>query len=126
MPGPKNVLVVEDSQSDRFFMGLALEEAFPDCVVHEFAYANDALSFLRSPGRSAVDVIFVDINMPRMNGFEFVDAYRDLYKELRGNAKVFIVSSSVDPKDHNRVRDDDTIAGYIEKPVSAGDLRDLV
>lgn len=114
----RKILVLDDSQEDRFFTRRSLRKASPDCELHEFAYAEDALSFLRSPERPQLHMLLVDISMPRMNGFAFADAYMELYPELRGNAPMVVMSGSINPDDKKRAEDHTGIGGYIEKPVT--------
>lgn len=114
----QRIMVLDDSADDRFFASRALKKLLPEMELHEFSYAEDALGFLRSPGRQGLDMLFVDINMPRMDGFEFADAYLELYPELRGNAPVFITSSSLNPADKVRAKAHPAIAGFVEKPIT--------
>jgi len=121
-----SIAIIEDRAEDRFFLRVALEEAVQDCDVHEFAYAEDALAFLRSPERSKIDVILVDISMPRMDGFEFASEFDDLYAELKGQARLYITTSSIDPADARRAAAHPAIQGFLAKPVTAKMLEDVL
>lgn len=112
------ILALEDSSSDLFFLRRSLQKVLPESRLHEFVYAEDAIRFLKSPERPHLDLLLVDINMPRMTGFEFADAYLELYPELRGNAPVYIVSSSLDPSDQALAKAHPAISGYVEKPIT--------
>ena len=126
MPSIKAVVIIDDSHEDRFFLRRALRRIAPDCEVVEFPYADEALSFMRSPGRPLLDLIFVDINMPRMDGFEFVDAYNDLYPELKGDARVVVMSSSINPADRTRADGHPAVDEYLEKPIPADRLAKII
>lgn len=114
----KSVMIVDDVAADRFFVRRSIRKIYSEVEVFEFSYAEDALAFLRSPDRPELQVIFTDINMPRMNGFEFADEYRHLYPELKGQARVFVMSSSINPDDRERALAQSGINGFIEKPVT--------
>ncbi|NIZ15073.1 response regulator [Phaeobacter sp. HF9A] len=120
------ILLVDDCDADRYFFKRSLRKVAPEAEVVEFVYAQDALSYLKSPGRGAIDIIFVDINMPRFNGFEFADAYHALYPELRGDARLYICSSSINPADRQRTQDHPVISGYCEKPLTRDTLAALI
>lgn len=122
----QNVLVLDDSEEDRFFARRALTKMYPDAVLHEFSYVEEALKFLRSPQRPLLDILLVDINMPRMDGFQFADAYKELYPELRGHAPVVITSSSLNPADQANAAQHPAIAGYVEKPLTRQGIEDLL
>ncbi len=121
----KSALIIDDVAADRFFTKRALKKINPEIAVHEFSYADEALTFLRSPSRDSFDVLLVDINMPRMDGFEFVEAYRDLYRELKGDAEVYFMSSSINPDDKSCALALPDIAGYLEKPITKDALSGL-
>lgn len=108
-----------------FFVRRAFTKVAPHCDIHEFNYAEDALGFLRTPDRPQLDMLLVDINMPRMSGFEFADAYAELYPELKGPAPVYILSSSLNPDDAAKAEAHPAISGFLQKPVGADTLREL-
>ncbi|MEM6906234.1 MAG: response regulator, partial [Pseudomonadota bacterium] len=64
-------------------------------------------------------------NMPRMDGFEFTDAFNALYPELKGQTKLYVVSSSINPDDAKRATDHPAIKGFIPKPTTREALAEL-
>lgn len=120
------ILLIDDCDADRYFFKRNLRKVAPDAEVVEFVYAEDALRYLKTPGRDPVDIVFVDINMPRLDGFQFADAYHTLYPELKGHARLFVCSSSINPADRQRTDDHPVIDGFCEKPVTRGVLGELL
>lgn len=118
----QSALVVEDSAEDRFFLRRALKSAFPSCECHECAYATEALEYLATADSAGIDVIFVDINLPRMGGFEFADIYEQRYPELRSRVRLYIMSSSINPEDRLRAERHPAVSGFFEKPLPVGAL----
>lgn len=117
------ILLLDDAKEDRFFIIHTIKRVSPNAKVHEFAYVADALAFLKSPDRPKLDLLLVDINMPRASGFDFVDAYTELYPELRGDAPVYILTGSINPKDRERAEAHPAIHGFIEKSKSNENLK---
>lgn len=121
----QTVIIIDDSEDDRFFFRRVMKKKKPETDLYEFSYAEDALSFLRSPGRPEADLLVVDINMPRMDGFEFANAYLQLYPELRGSAPIFISSSSLNPEDEKRAKMHPSVSGFIKKPITRESIEEI-
>jgi len=120
------ILLLDDTKEDRFFVTYNLRKLAPDAEIHEFSYVEDALAFLKSPNRPKIDLLLVDINMPRATGFEFAGTYLELYPELRGDARVYILTGSINPEDRARAEAHEAVRGFIEKPASPDALRNAL
>lgn len=110
-----DVLVIDDEMVERVLLTRLVSRVDTSIEVAGFSYAEEAMSYLRSPERKIPRVIFVDINMPRMDGFQFAENFAKLYPELRGNSQVWMMSNSIDPRDRDRAEASDAVSGYIEK-----------
>ncbi|MEO0378003.1 MAG: response regulator [Cyanobacteria bacterium P01_A01_bin.17] len=84
-PRLEKVLLIDDNEADNFIHRLIIEESGLVRTIEEFTDAQKALEYLRSSQANAIDLIFLDINMPRMNGFQFLEAYRDLAASCQSN-----------------------------------------
>jgi CheY-like chemotaxis protein len=120
------ILLIDDCDADRYFFKRNLRKLDPEAKLIEFAYADEALEYLKTPGKAPVDFIFVDIDMPRLNGFQFADVYHSLYPELKGHARLFVCSSSIDPTHRQRTEDHPDIDGFYEKPLSRDALNEIL
>lgn len=69
------------------------------------------------------DAIFVDLNMPIMTGWEFLDLYKNYFLEKHHLCKVWIVTSSISPEDHEKGKEYSFLKGFIQKPFNQGDIR---
>ena len=116
------LLMIDDSKDDRFFLRWTLSKEVPDATLHEVSYAEDALALLCSADEQEFDVVLVDINMPRMNGFEFADAYFEACPQPDAAVPVFITSGNLHPDDQIKVETHPAVRGYLQKPVSAETL----
>ena len=72
------------------------------------------------------DVIFLDLNMPILNGWEFLDEFKNCQSERSKSITIYIISSSVDPRDLERVKDYDQVDHYILKPITPDDLAKIL
>lgn len=91
--------------------------------VLNFSMAEDALEHLRANRGKRIDVIFLDINMPRMSGFDFLEA---AVKELgRSFAKCVVVmlTTSLHQRDKDRAESIGAIRDYLAKPITVEEAR---
>jgi len=72
------------------------------------------------------ELILLDINMPVLNGWKFIERFARIAPELSRKTIIYVVSSSVDPCDHQRAADLALVSGFIIKPVTKAALEDLV
>ncbi|WP_341367788.1 response regulator [Yoonia sp. BS5-3] len=126
MKAPTDIMIVDDFLEDRFFLSHLLSSLFDNPQITEFAYAEDALDHLKTNPTAAYDLLFVDINMLRMNGFEFADTYLSLLPEGQPAGKLFLVSGTFDPNDEARAHDREGVAGFIKKPVTRETLAAII
>ncbi|AWX44252.1 hypothetical protein HME9304_01252 [Flagellimonas maritima] len=88
--------------------------------------AMDGLNELTSQGKDLPSVIFLDLNMPIMNGWEFLEDFVQIPNNNREKVTVYIISSSVDPRDLERIKNYDVVNNYILKPLSPQDLEEVL
>lgn len=71
------------------------------------------------------DVIFLDINMPRMNAWEFLESYKQLQMKFPKHIQLFILSSSVYRKDKDKSIDYEVVTDFILKPLTKNKLKEI-
>lgn len=72
-PRIKMAMIIDDEQADQMLYKLIIKRSGLIENTLAFQMAEDALDYLKSEDKDPIDVIFLDINMPRMNGFEFLE-----------------------------------------------------
>ena len=80
--------------------------------------AIDYLAGLAEIGKNFPELIFLDINMPVMNGWDFLEEYEKLDTQLKKSTRIFILSSTVDPEDYQKARDFGNVEDFISKPLN--------
>lgn len=113
----KNILLVDDDVIYLFIAQKTINKLFPNAVITVCKNGQEALSKLDflSP-----DVMFLDINMPVLNGWELLEKLKGEYIENR--YPIYIVSSSIDENDRRRAASHKFVKGYLEKPISESKL----
>jgi two-component system, chemotaxis family, chemotaxis protein CheY len=87
----------------------------------QFENGEQALAFLRknlSDASALPDFIFLDINMPYIDGWMFLDDYDEFKAGLPKPISIYMVSSSIDPRDITRAKNNVNVKDYVVKPVT--------
>ncbi|WP_047247108.1 response regulator [Maribacter thermophilus] len=88
--------------------------------------AYDGLREISDQGKKVPPIIFLDLNMPIMNGWEFLDMFTKVPSNSSENTVIYIISSSVDPRDLERVKNYKSVHNYILKPITPNDLENVL
>jgi CheY-like chemotaxis protein len=122
--GYKTCLLIDDNYIDNFVTRRILESSnFADNIIVQQS-ATDAIDAIRE-GLVKPDVIFLDLRMPLMNGFEFLQEYDKLVDHDKSGTKIFMLSSSLDPIDVKRSGQNKYITQFIHKPLTQKILEEL-
>jgi len=118
------VLLVDDSEPDRLFASIVLGRSGRPLEVREFESAADALAVLATAPQPPT-LILLDINMPGMDGFDFLRAFEQLPEERRRGTSVVMLSSSPLDSDRDRALSHASVKDYMVKPLSVQQARSL-
>ncbi|QEC76606.1 response regulator [Mucilaginibacter ginsenosidivorax] len=124
-----SVLLVDDDEINNFISIKLIKKALLNteimaCLNGKFAI--DQLSEIqRKDPAKLPDYILLDINMPIMNGWEFLDEYKRLNLDPLGKSKIFIISSSVFSNDINKARSYPLVKDFISKPLNVEKIKEL-
>lgn len=112
------IMLVDDNQADNMIHRRILQKMNIANNIVDFLYAEDALAYLKSPEGSNADLIFLDINMPQMNGFEFLDEFKKL-KDNPDDLPAVIMLSTLNPNwDNDASQNYPLIKHFFTKPLT--------
>ncbi len=123
----KRIILIDDDSTTNALNKMIIERSDLVDEVLMFNEAQKALEFFKEePGdRQNQSLILLDINMPLMDGWEFLNEYIKLNGSRRGE-KVVMLTSSIDPKDMTRAEEYGPVSEFKSKPLSIEMLKTLV
>ncbi len=123
-----NFIVVDDSKLDCFIAEKIIRNTGISDSIKSFLQATEALEYMKgiAPGEHQRTIMLVDIQMPVMNGFEFVEAFEKLPADVIDNYTIYIISSSINENDLVRVHTYATVKQFLNKPLTSNNLAVLL
>jgi CheY-like chemotaxis protein len=122
-------IIIDDSQLDCFIGEKIIQNTGAYSSIKSYTQATDALEQIKNsdPGQAdAITIIVLDIQMPVMNGFQFVEAFERLSENIRSKYAIFMFSSSINENDKNRMENHPSILKFYGKPISKDIVANLV
>lgn len=123
---PKRIIVIDDDSINNMYCRYIIKEALSEEVeVMMFAIPQKAVNYINSEYslNPVQTVIFLDINMPVLSGWDVLDELGNSEIIINQFFKIYILSSSVDPKDKERADSSPFVNGFIEKPLEVTVVR---
>lgn len=124
-----SVLLIDDDKTFNIINRALIQKINPEIEVVEFTSSTIGLDYLGEKlltDQQLPDFLFLDIRMPEMTGFEFLDILTSQFTHAKLKAmRIFILTSSLDVKDKERARESGVVEGFINKPLELEVLNNL-
>jgi len=127
------ILLVDDSSADNEYHTIIIRKAD---VCNHIKLATDgrkALDYIIKSGESnqseafpKPELIYLDINMPRMNGFEFLEEYKQLDEKLQSEILIMMLTTSLNPNDRERALATHEVTEFQNKPLTIAMLQETI
>ena len=125
MSSIKTAMIIDDNECDRFAQQkLMIHTGFARNVIVKKS-AIEALVYLNNIDNERPKVIFLDINMPVMDGYAFLASYSKLSSRIKKYCNIVILSSSINSADMDTMTNQPHVIRYLSKPLQLEDLTEL-
>ena len=126
-----NIVIIDDDDVSNFIYKRVIETTKAANKITTFIRAREALDYLKEIATTTPeefpDIIFLDINMPVMNGWQFLEQYQAIFNDLQGKKPVLcMLSSSVYQEDITKAYSYADVKEYISKPLTSQIMNNLI
>jgi two-component SAPR family response regulator len=123
-------IIIDDDPVYNLLSKILIRDFLKGNDIQAFTAAAAGLSYIKSEysdfKNSPPTFLFLDINMPAMSGWEFLEQYELLSEEIKIQFQIYIVSSSIDSRDKDRAKFNRNVVAYLEKPLTKNKLFAMV
>jgi CheY-like chemotaxis protein len=119
------IMLIDDDEDDNYFHQIILRKMD---IAHHIEVAEsglEALDYLEK-GNEVPDIIFLDINMPGMDGWDFLDEYKKLNAREKTTVIIIMLTTSISPADKEKAEKMPEITSFQSKPMTQEMLNDIL
>ena len=120
------IMLIDDDEEDNFFHQIVIKEMNITEHVEVVLDGEEAMKFLTKENQTQPDLIFLDINMPKMNGWEFLESYKKLNAEHKAKVVVVMLTTSTNPDDKKRAEQFSEIVAFNSKPLTEEMVKEVL
>ena len=122
-------VLIDDDSIFNFIHAKVIRQVDEEADIADFISSSEALAFIKErfvSHKAEPTLVFLDINMPEINGFELLDAIKELPAESVSKMSIYIITSSLNEKDVRKSKEYPILKGYIGKPLSFERLNEVI
>lgn len=124
----KNILLIDDNAVDNFINSTFIKKCELGKTINIFQSPLAALAFLKSGEKHLEEIpglIFIDIDIPELNGFEFLNEFSTLSNSIKQAFKIIMLTASSDSKNVHKASNNPLVSRFIIKPLTSNFLLSL-
>jgi two-component system, NarL family, nitrate/nitrite response regulator NarL len=122
----EKTVLIDDSDIDLFIQRRFLEVYNFSNELLLYKSAEEALGWLQNiNGEAAPDIIFLDLNMPEIDGFSFLKNFKELPEKIKLKSRIVVLTSSNSSKDREQAFSFNNVIQFITKPLKQTDIEEL-
>jgi CheY-like chemotaxis protein len=127
------VMLIDDNEIDNLINQKMIEASAIAEHIFTHTGAKSAIEFLKNIDKMSAagggvflpEIIFLDIDMPLMDGFQFLEEFEKLSDNIKNNCKVIMLTSSMNPQDLSKAKKNNYVKKYINKPLTQETLESI-
>lgn len=126
MKSPSQFILIDDDPMNNLICKLTIEMTLGQTDIKAFVNPENGLEYIQSTYSNADDasaLLLLDINMPIMSGWEFLEMFDNLSFEIKDRVKICILSSSIDERDKERSYANKNVLDFLVKPLTDKDIQ---
>lgn len=120
------VLLIDDNEATNYLHKRLIQQSGLVENVMVMQYAGDALEYLQTTTDPRPDLIFLDINMPAMSGWEFLEDYEKLLPEQKSSIVIIMLTTSLNPDDRANADNFEAVREFCNKPLIVHNLKNII
>ncbi len=131
--GLTSILLVDDDEATNFLHEFVIKKTNIKVVIEKVYNVKDGLDFLGRKGKfesitsyESPQIIFLDLNMPGLDGWNFLESYKSLNEELRQNIIIVILTTSLNPDDKLKSEQIKEVKSFLNKPLTPKNVIEIV
>lgn len=114
----KSIILIDDNRDDNFIHERAIRKISAESIIITKESGAEALAHLKSMKCSHADLILLDINMPEMNGWEFLEEYSKFDKDFQCQSIIIMLTTSDNEDDLAKAKTIEIVKDFITKPLT--------